>query len=87
MNEIDDDYKYWDLILALVKKLTVFWVYGGGRGRNGERTVMFVGTGASTVKSGVQMATKFLESWGVPYLSEITEATTLNQVQIKKKKH
>jgi len=35
------------------------------------------GNGAKSVRSGVAMATTFLQSWGVPYVTEIQEAADL----------
>ena len=37
------------------------------------------GTGATRVKSGVQMASKFLEAWGGPYVAQLTEAAQIRQ--------
>jgi len=37
------------------------------------------GSGATRVKSGVQMASKFLEAWGGPYVAQLTEAAQIRQ--------
>merc|ERR1719295_1664760 len=36
------------------------------------------GTEVGSVKSGVEIATSYLQMWGVPYVSEIREVASLN---------